>query len=99
MQNLFLVSGGPSSKTWPRWAPQRGQCASTRFVKNERSSLSPIFSSAIGCQKLGQPVPQSYLASQRNRSVPQATQVYTPVFLFFSNAPVNGRSVPCFRVT
>src|SRR3989338_3426707 len=56
------------------------------------SCLSPTFSVAL--QKLGQPVPESNLASEGNNSAPQPPHMYLPVSLFFSSAPVNGPSVP-----
>ncbi len=33
MQYRKPVGGGPSSKTWPRWASQRAHSTSTRFMK------------------------------------------------------------------
>ena len=43
-----------------------------------RSLSSSTFSSPTGCQKLGQPVPDSNFASELNSSCPQQTQAYVP---------------------
>ena len=49
--------------------------------------------------KLGQPVPESNLVSELNRSLPHAPQRYMPVSLECVYAPVNGGSVPFSRST
>ena len=48
-----VVSRGPSSKTWPRWAPQFLQMTSVRLMKNERSSCSSTFCRIDGPVKAG----------------------------------------------
>ena len=65
MQYRRPVGGGPSLKTWPRWAPQRRQVTSVRTPKpgvlaNEWSACSAIafpFTPSTGAKKLGQPHP------------------------------------------
>ena len=60
MQYRRLVGGGPSSKRWPRWLPQRRQCTSVRTIM-KLVSLPVSTASGSGFQKLGQPVPESNL--------------------------------------
>jgi hypothetical protein len=43
-------------------------------MKNEPSECSLTAFLATGAQKLGQPVPESYLVSDENRGAPQQTQ-------------------------
>src|SRR5438067_552331 len=64
-----------------------------------RSDFKETLSSAIGCQKLGQPVPESNFVWASNRGCPQQTQRYTPSCLLFQYSPVKARSVPFSRVT
>src|SRR5579872_2451785 len=71
MQYRNPVGFGPSSKTWPRCAPHRAQCTSVRVSPISLSVEVSIFSFAIGCQKLGQPVPDSNFVSEVKRSLPQ----------------------------
>src|SRR5437667_416691 len=52
----------------------------------------------IGAQKLGQPVPDSNLVSERNNSLPQHTQRYIPSSCRSQYLPVNAGSVPLWRV-
>src|SRR5690348_16920496 len=66
--------------------------------KLRSSSVSTLFGSA-GCQKLGQPVPDSYFVSESNSGAPQHTQVYIPFSLLFQYFPVKAGSVPLLRVT
>ena len=74
MQYRRPVGLGPSSKTWPKWASQRLQVTSTRIPIRPRSPKREIASSSAGCQKLGQPVPESNLVLESNSSCPQQTQ-------------------------
>ena len=60
---------------------------------------STTFCLAIGCQKLGQPVPESNLVFESNSAVSQQMQRYTPVPRNLSYWPLKGRSVPSWRVT
>ena len=53
----------------------------------------------MGAQKLGQPVPDSNLVSERKRSVPQATHLYMPLRCSFQVTPLKARSVPALRTT
>src|SRR6185503_11174226 len=99
MQYRSPVGLGPSSKTCPRWAPQRAQTTSSRSMKKVLSFSLPMFSFAIGEVKLGQPVPDSNLVSDEKRSFPQHTHLYVPFSWLFQNAPVKARSVPFLRVT
>ena len=66
-------------------------------MKRLLSGRSSTLPSAAGWVKLGQPVPDSNLASEGNSSAPQPPQVYIPVFLLSRSSPVNGRSVPFSR--
>src|SRR5947209_3588560 len=52
-----------------------------------------------GRKKLGQPVPESNLASDAKSSAPQQTQRYTPRAWLFAYLPENGGSVSLRRVT
>ena len=63
MQWRLPVGGGPSSKMWPKWPPQRLQCTSVRAMNSELSSLVPTAPGSAS-QKLGQPVPESYFTSE-----------------------------------
>src|SRR6188768_2900715 len=62
-----------------------------------RSSPTKDFSS--GCQKLGQPVPESNLVRESNSGVSQPTQKYTPSAWLSQYSLRNGGSVPCWRAT
>ena len=64
-----------------------------------RSSFSLTLSLFRGAQKLGQPVPDSNLASELNSSLPQQTHLYFPDSSLWTYSPENGRSVPFFLVT
>src|SRR5215510_8242438 len=91
------VGRGPSLNKSPRCASQRRHVTSL--------STSPglgfpwrTFSSAIGCQKLGQPVPESNFADDKKSAVPQHTHRNIPLSWRFQYAPVKGISVPLSRV-
>ena len=73
MQYRFPVGGGPSSKTWPRCAPQRAQTTSSRCMPKLSSTSILTLRGEIGSKKLGQPVPDSNLLPYANKSVPQPT--------------------------
>src|SRR5580698_6019816 len=64
MQYRSPVGRGPSSKTCPRCASQRAHKTSVRDIPRLLSAFSTTFCLAIGCQKLGQPVPESNLVSE-----------------------------------
>src|SRR5580658_3369787 len=53
----------------------------------------------MGCQKLGQPVPDSNLVLESKRTVLQQMQVYRPSAWLLAYLPVKGTSVPAWRVT
>src|ERR671919_175833 len=65
----------------------------------ERSSRSSTASATAGSVKLGQPVPLSNLASERNSSAPHAAHRKEPWSLVTAYGWLNGRSVPCSRST
>src|SRR5918995_459332 len=67
-------------------------------MKRLRSSSVSTLLSSRGAQKLGQPVPESYLVSDENRGASHATQRYTPSALLPLYSPLKGRSVPFMRV-
>jgi hypothetical protein len=62
MQYRKPVGRGPSSKTWPKFASHRRQEMASRCIPKLESELLTTFLEEIGCQKLGQPVPDSNLA-------------------------------------
>src|ERR1017187_3624366 len=72
---------------------------SVRTEKKLRSS--PVFAAfgASGCQKLGQPVPDSNFVSELKSGRSQHTQTYVPFAWLSQFGPVKARSVPFFRVT
>src|ERR1700728_3329032 len=99
MQYRKCVGGGPSSKTCPRCASQRVHCTSSRTMPSEVSRCERTFSLAIGCQKLGQPVPDSNLVFESKSTVSQHMQLYRPSAWLLAYLPVPGRSVPACLVT
>src|ERR671919_855582 len=99
MQYRSPVAVGPSGNTWPRRASQAAQRASVRTMPWLRSSMRVTRPSVISRSKLGQPVPESNLASLSNSSVSHTTQRYTPASLVSQYSPVNARSVPASWVT
>src|SRR5919106_1023160 len=99
MQYRSPVAVGPSGNTWPRWASQAAQRASVRTMPWLRSSMRVTRPSVISRSKLGQPVPESNLASLSNSSVSHTTQRYTPASLVSQYSPVKARSVPASWVT
>ena len=68
------VGGGPSGKTWPRWLSQRAQTISVRTMPWLVSRMRRRWRSSYGAKKLGQPVPESNLALERNSGSPQNRQ-------------------------
>ncbi len=74
MQYRCPVGAGPSSKTWPRWEPQRAQRTSVRRMNMLLSDRVSTASLSAGSKKLGQPVPDSNFVSALNSSLPQAAQ-------------------------
>ena len=71
MHQRWPVGLGPSSKTWPWWPPQRAQSTSSRTMPKLVSEPTLTRSAAITRVKLGQPVPDSNLSSDRNSARPQ----------------------------
>jgi len=49
-----------------------------RAIPKVRSDVSRTFSFAIGCQKLGQPVPDSSLVAELNKAFSQQMQRKSP---------------------
>ena len=68
-------------------------------MNSERSVSVATASGSAGAKKLGQPVPDSNFASERNSSAPQPAQRYVPERCSSHSAPVNARSVPFSRST
>src|SRR5579864_3149182 len=99
MQYRNPVGLWPSGKTCPKCAPHLRQETEIRLMPKLMSSVVSTFCSAIGSQKLGQPVPDSNFVSERKRAVPQQMQRYRPLSCWSQYAPVNARSVPSWRVT
>src|SRR5918997_4667559 len=93
------ASRGPSSKTWPRWEPQRAQRASVRIIPCERSSTSSTASGETVSVKLGHPVPEWYFALLSKRGLAQAAQWYSPFSSLSTYSPENGGSVAASRRT
>ena len=89
---------GPSPKTWPWCPPQRLQWYSVRGTISLKSTLVPI-ALGRGCQKLGQPVPLSYLAFELNRARSQPAQWKVPARFSLLSGLLKGRSVPSWRST
>lgn len=80
--------------TCPRWASQTLHTTSVRAIPALWSASVVTLFSVAGAKKLGQPVPESNLASEPNRSLPQQTQRYVPSSLQLLYFPLNGGSVP-----
>lgn len=93
MQYRLPVGSGPSSKTCPRCPPHLLHLTSTRFMPwlwSGTSSTPP----STAFVKLGQPLLESNLSSERKIVFPQPAQRYVPSSLLRSSSPVNGWSVP-----
>src|SRR5437762_1558517 len=67
-------------------------------MKNDRSVCDSTLPST-GAVKLGQPVPDSNLSSERNSASPHPAQRSVPRSLACAYSPVNARSVPFLRST
>ena len=69
------VGGGPSSKTWPRWAPSGG---AVDLLADHPEGACPSATStkrgSIGLVKLGQPVPLSNLSRLSKSGVSLQTE-------------------------
>lgn len=79
-------------------APQRRQWYSVRGTISLKSTLVPM-ALARGCQKLGQPVPLSYLALELNSGRSQPAQWNVPARFSAFSGLLKGRSVPSLRST
>ena len=78
MQYRNPVGAGPSSNTCPRCASHKRQDTAVRTIIRLPSTVSTTFSCAMGCQKLGQPVPESNLVSELNSARSQQMQRNSP---------------------
>src|SRR5262245_10954635 len=67
-------------------------------MSHERSSCSLTAPAAAGAQQLGQPVPESNLASDANSGAPQHTHLNIPSRFSRLSACEKAGSVPCWRV-
>ena len=99
MQYRIPVGAGPSLNTCPKCASHSRQLTAVRTTIKLPSTRSTTFSAAIGCQKLGHPVPESNFAAELNSAKSQHTHRKIPRSSTFNNAPVNGLSVSSCRVT
>lgn len=72
---------------------------SIRKLSNDLSSLRITLSIVIGFLNDGQPVPESYLSSERNRGSPVSALTYRPLRVSKSSGLENGRSVPARNIT
>ena len=77
MQYRRPVGGGPSGKRCPRCPPHRAQCTSVRIMKNARS-MDVATAPSSDVQKLGHPVPLSYLAEDEKSGWWQPAHENTP---------------------
>ena len=80
-------------KTWPRCAAHRVQEIDSRTMPKLVSVVFVTFMAEIGCQKLGQPVPDSNLASELNKARSQPIQAKIPLRCSLSKGLEPGRSV------
>ena len=71
MQYRKPVGLGPSSKTCPRCASHRRHEMASRVIPNVVSVVFTMFKAEIGCQKLGQPVPESNFVLESYSAVSQ----------------------------
>jgi hypothetical protein len=74
MQYRKCVGAGPSSNTWPRCASHSVHDTAVLAMPRLMSLERLTFSGAIGCQKLGQPVPESNFVSELNNALSQQIQ-------------------------
>src|SRR5882672_5564530 len=81
------------------WESHLAHKTSVRVSDKLLSTSSSTFSFAIGCQKLGQPVPESNLALELNSGSSQATHSKTPCSWISLSGLEKGASVPFRRVT
>ena len=70
-QKRSPVGEGPSLNRCPRCAPHLWHITSVLIIPALVSVSVVMFCSESGAQKLGQPVPESYLVSELNSSLPQ----------------------------
>src|SRR5690242_19811318 len=68
-------------------------------MKKPRSSSKATLAESIGCQKEGQPVPESNLVFESKNGEPQQAQRYIPESWQFQYSPVKADSVPFSRHT
>ena len=99
MQYRMPVGRGPSSNTCPRCEPHLLHSTSVLTIPAPESSAVSTPSLDTVDQKLGQPVPESNLDFELNRTLPQQAHRYTPSSLKSWYLPVKAGSVPFLRVT
>ena len=63
------------------------------------SSVDVSIACSMGAQKLGHPVPLSYLVSDENSGCPHAAHANVPLRFSSLSGLVPARSVPCSRST
>src|SRR5580658_9437482 len=98
MQYRRCVGAGPSSNTWPRCAAHSLHDTAVLTMPKLTSLKLLTFSGAIGCQKLGQPVPESNFVSELNNALSQQMQRYRPLSCRFQYFPEYASSVSAWRV-
>jgi len=74
-----------------------GMGNSAMDIPCELSRCSSTAPCSVGWTKLGQPHPESNLASLSNSGCPHPAQTYSPAAVLNSYSPLNGRSVPFWR--
>src|SRR5271168_4554140 len=98
MQYRRWVGSGPSSNTWPRCASHSVHDTAVLIIPKLLSLALRTFSSAIGAQKLGQPVPESNFVSELNNALSQQMQRKRPLSCRFQYFPEYAISVSAWRV-
>ncbi len=96
MQYRSPVGAGPSVKTCPK-CPPAVERTSVRSINRVLSDRSMTASDRIGRVKLGHPVPESNLSSERKTDSPVSAATYVPVRFSVLSGLENGRSVPPSR--
>ena len=97
MQYLFPVFVGPSWKICPKWEPHFAHKTSVLSMPL-LLSCAYLMLPGKASSKLGQPVPESNLASEENNWLPQAEHLYIPLPFSWTYLPVKGGSVPFSRI-
>src|SRR3984885_16133940 len=98
MQYRRCVGAGPSSNTRTRYTPHSVHDTAVLTMPKLMSLELLTFSCAVGCQKLGQPVPESNFVSELNNALSQQMQRYRPLSWRFQYFPEYASSVSAWRV-